>query len=192
MKLRSNIEQKISAKLTDKEFDAFLQLFERKSLKKKNTLLREGQYCDHIYFVEKGILYSYMINEAAEKQVVQLALEDYWIADLFSFFSKKPCLHAIEVIEDSEVLVLSRTNFENACNQLDKFERYFRILIQNAYVASQYRLTQNFNSNAAARYLELIEKHPDILQRVPQYLIASYLGIKPQSLSRIRKNLQKK
>lgn len=95
-------------------------------------------------------------------------------------------------MEETEILAISKTNFEKALQDIPKFERFFRILIQNAYIQSQHRIAKNYSDDAEHRYLALIKQQPDLLQRVPQYLVASYLGIKPQSLSRIRQNLSKK
>jgi len=190
--LRQNIESKIQKKVSDGEFRAWEELLVPKQVRKKALLVREGENCNHIWFVNSGALYSYILNEKAETHVIQFALEGYWISDLFSFFSGRKAIYNIEALEDSELLALSKPNFEIACDRCPLIERFFRVLIQNAYVALQYRLAQTTGKEAKERYEEFIKLHPDFPQRIPQYLIASYLGIKPQSLSRIRRELAKK
>jgi CRP-like cAMP-binding protein len=187
--IRTNIESKIGKPLTDEEFALFSGLLQPKTIAPKEMLIHEGNRCANLYFVEKGALYSYLTDNAGNAHVVQFALEDYWISDLYSFFSGKPALYTIEALEPCQLLVLDKTGFQTVCDSLPKVERFFRILIQNAYVSSQYRIARTFSAEAEQRYCELVELNPDIVQRVPQFLIASYLGVKPQSLSRIRKKI---
>lgn len=111
---------------------------------------------------------------------------------MYSFLSDRPAIFTIEALEATTILAIKQTDFERVCRKIPKFEHFFRILIQNAYVNSQQRIVKTFSEDAGNRYLALIKQQPDLLQRVPQYLIASYLGIKPESLSRIRKNYLKK
>lgn len=187
--IRDSIEKKIAQPLTDEEFAFFSGLLRSKTVAKKEILISEGDRCPHIYFVEKGALCSFLTTDTGEAHVVQFALEGYWISDLYSFFSEKPAIYTIEALEDCQLLALDKTGFQTACDRLPKVERFFRLLIQNAYVHAQYRIARTFSADAEQRYLELLEEQPDIVQRVPQFLIASYLGVKPQSLSRIRKQI---
>jgi CRP-like cAMP-binding protein len=149
--------------------------------------VQEGQSCDQVYFIESGAAYSYITNDAGDKHVVQFALEGHWISDLYSFFSQQKAIYSIETLEKTEVLIMTRENFQKACDEILSFDRFFRILIQNAYVSVQYRLAKSHSEDAELRYAAFSKQNPDLAARVPQYLIASYLGIKPQSLSRIRK-----
>jgi CRP-like cAMP-binding protein len=191
-KIRQNIEQKINQSLTDDEIILFFDLLSSESFSKKDIVVSEGKICSSIYFIESGSLHSYLTDSNGEVHTIQFGFEGYWISDLFSFLSDKPALFTIEALENTQVYSLSKVNFEKACNEIPKFERFFRILIQNAYVHSQQRLAHTFSEDAEQRYLDLIKKQPLISQKVPQYIIASYLGIKPQSLSRIRNKLTKK
>lgn len=185
--LKNSIE-KYTHQLLSADCEAdFNKLIVEKKFDKKTKLVEEGQYCKFIYFIIEGSCYSYFTDPKGEQQVIQLALEGYWISDLSSFYSNGKAIYTIETIESTTVLLISRDNFEKACASLPIFERYFRVLIQNAYVAMQQRLARSSSEDAEKRYIELTKSHPDFLQRIPQYLIASYLGIKPQSLSRIRK-----
>lgn len=190
--LKNRIDQTLGRPIPDPEFEAFLALLYSKTLDKKSILAEEGKLCKYIYFIEKGSAYSYILDTKAEKHAIQFALAGYWISDLYSFFSGMAGKYNVETLEPTEVLVLNKHNFEIACDTIPLFNRFFRILIQNAYVSLQYRLARTNSEDAEIRYREFSTLHPDFVQHIPQYLIASYLGIKPQSLSRIRKTLHKK
>ncbi len=190
--LRHNIEKTISRSLTDKEYAEFRGLLREQTFSKKEFLVQEGKHCDYIYFILDGACYSWLGDPAGEGHAVQFALEGYWISDLYAFFSGNTAIYTVEALEDVKCLVLARDQFHMACENMPVFDRFFRILIQNAYVSLQYRLARTNSMDAAARYEEFSALHPNFIQRIPQYLIASYLGIKPQSLSRIRKDLAKK
>ena len=190
--LKHNIEKTISRPLTDKEFSEFRKLLTEHSFAKKDFLVEEGKQCDFIYFILEGSCYSYLGDASGEGQTVQFALEGYWISDLYAFFSGNKAIYTVEALEDVKCLVLSRNDFHSACQNMAVFDRFFRILIQNAYVSLQYRLARTNSMDAASRYEEFSALHPNFIQRIPQYLIASYLGIKPQSLSRIRKEITRK
>jgi CRP-like cAMP-binding protein len=185
--LYQNISSKVN--INDDDFHTFQSLTKTITIKKGEYFIDEGSPARYIAFVNKGVLYSYSIDDKGDKHVIQIALENYWISDLFSFFSQEPSLYNVKAIETSEIILLSRENFSRACDTIPPFERFFRILIQKAYVNAQRRVSRIYKDPAEQRYLNLINEHPEIIQRVPQHYIASYLGIKPQSLSRIRKNL---
>jgi CRP-like cAMP-binding protein len=190
--IRKHIETKINESLTDKEFDQFFKLSEFVEVKKKQQIVVEGQQSKFLFFIEKGTLHSFVTDEQGENHTIQFGFEGHWIADLYSFLSDKPAIFTIEALEATTLFAIRQTDFERICRQVPKFEHFFRILIQNAYVNSQQRIAKTFSEDAGNRYLALIKQQPDLLQRVPQYLVASYLGIKPESLSRIRKSYLKK
>lgn len=187
--IKDNVFRTIVENLTDREFNCFLELSFRKSYPRKTILAEEGRVCKYSYFILKGAACSYYINDSGEKIAIQFALEEYWITDQYSFFSERKGMFTIETLEDCEMLVLSKENLEMLCQRSHKIEHFFRILVQNAFAALQYRLMKTNSEEAESRYLEFAELFPQFLNRIPQYLIASYLGIRPQSLSRIRKNL---
>ncbi len=187
--LRENIERTIAQSLTDDEYKIFAEFFFPKSFDKKAILAEEGKVCRYVYFILNGSCYSYYINELGDKNAIQFAIEGHWITDQYSFFTQRPGVYFIETLEPTEVLVLNKENFEILCKQNALFERFFRILIQNAFIALQYRLAKTNSEEAEHRYLEFSNLYPHFIQRIPQYLVASFLGIKPQSLSRIRKKL---
>ncbi len=187
LRLRNHIEKTIQKPIPEAEFEQFAKLIFEKSFDKKSCLVEEGKDCNYIYFIDQGACYSYKTDKEGEKQVVQFAIEGYWISDLYSFLSGRKAIYSIEALEPSRTYALNRNHFQIACDRLPSFERFHRILVQNAYVALQYRLAQALSEDAETRYQEFSKQNPQFLQRIPQYLIASYLGIKPQSLSRIRK-----
>jgi CRP-like cAMP-binding protein len=187
--LKSNIEKTIDERLTEKEAADFSLLVFEKSVDKKALLAEEGSICKNVYFLLEGSAYSYITDLKGNKHALQFALENYWIADLYSFFSGRKAVYSVETLEPCKLLVLNKDNFEHACKTLPVFNCFFRILIQNAYIALQYRLAQTNSVEAERRYEEFSRLYPQFIQRIPQYLIASYLGIKPQSLSRIRKEI---
>ncbi|MCA0447879.1 MAG: Crp/Fnr family transcriptional regulator [Bacteroidetes bacterium] len=187
--LAKNILRAIGHTLTDEEYALFCRHSFVKSFEKKTILSQEGEHCKYVYFLVKGSAYSYFVNDQGDKHAIQFALEGYWITDQYSFFSNRPGMYSIETLEPTEALVVNKENFEKICQSSHMFEHFFRILIQNAFVALQYRLARTNSTDAEHRYLEFSQLHPEFVQRIPQYLIATYLGIKPQSLSRIRKEL---
>ena len=190
--LRLNLERTLNQQLPDEIVAMVAELMKEEQFAKGSMLAEEGKDCDRIFFVVQGACYSYLTDRKGENHVVQFALEGYWISDLYSFFSRQKAVYSIEALEDCSVLALGRNDFEQLCSSYAVFDRFFRLLIQNAYVALQYRLIKTTSHEAEARYTEFSKLHPAFIQRIPQYLIASYLGIRPQSLSRIRKELAHK
>ncbi|MCK6600553.1 MAG: Crp/Fnr family transcriptional regulator [Bacteroidetes bacterium] len=190
--LYKNLERVLGDSLSEPEFSRFLSVFVPKSFDRKCLLTEEGSTCRYVYFILSGSACSYYVNEEGEKHAIQFALEGYWITDHYSFFSGRPGLYTIETLEPVDLLMINRDNFESLCQSSHQFEHFFRILIQNAFTALQYRLAKTNAEEAESRYVEFAKSYPAFVQRIPQYLIASYLGIKPQSLSRIRKDLSGK
>jgi CRP-like cAMP-binding protein len=190
--LKSNIERTIGENLAEKDGADFTALLVERTFDRKTILTEEGSICKDVYFVLEGSAFSYITDSKGNKHALQFALENYWISDLYSFFSGRKAIYSSETLEPCRVLVLSKDNFEHACRTIPVLNVFFRILIQNAYVALQYRLAKTNSVEAEMRYEEFAKSYPQFIQRVPQYLIASYLGIKPQSLSRIRKEITNK
>lgn len=190
--LKQNLERTLQQPLSNPDFEVFSKFLFKKSFEKKTLLAEEGQLSKYIYFIEKGACYSYFINQNGDRHALQFGIEGYWIADLYGFFSGRKGIYNLETLEPTEVLVMNRENFEKACQSNPLFDRFFRILIQNAFVSLQYRHVKTTSEDAQHRYLEFSTLYPDFIQRIPQYLIATYLGIKPQSLSRIRKEIAAK
>ena len=190
--IRENIEGKINMNLTDVEFEKLSDWFVPIQLENKMQFVKEGQVSRNLYFVDSGATHTFIIDKKGETHTVQFGFEGYWVGDMYSFFSGNSAVFNLETLEPTTLFAMKHVDFEKACEQIPKFEMFFRILVQNGYLSSLQRIARSFSEDAEQRYLMLIKNHPDLPQRVPQYLVASYLGIKPQSLSRIRQNLTKK
>ena len=175
--------------LDDREKQFFLSLLEPRSLKRKKLYLETGTVCKYSAYVLDGALKSFTIDAEGKEHILSFATKDWWIADMYSFLSQKPAVLNIEAIADSEVLLLSRDNQQMLYEKVPKFERFFRILVENSLVANQQRLIDNLSSTAEERYLNFIAKYPVVPSCVPQHNIASYLGITPEFLSKIRARL---
>lgn len=185
--LFKSIQEKVA--LTNEELELCKTFFIPKKIRKKQLLLQEGDLCTYNAFIEKGILRSFTVDEKGSEHIVQFGLEGWWISDMASFLSGAKSTYTIEALEDSEVLLLTTASLEFLMNKVPKFERYQRILLQNAYIALQARIASSLTETAEEKYTKLINAHPGIVQRVPQHMIASYLGLTPETLSRIRKHI---
>ncbi len=185
--LLQKIRESIS--ITDDEFEFVKTLFLPKKVRKKHFILQEGDVCKFNIFVEKGILRTFKTDEKGNDHTLQFAFEGWWAADLYSFFTNEPSNFYIEALENCELLMISKPSWEELLEKIPAFERYFRILLQNNLISTQRRLLGSLSESAEDKYLNLITTFPDLLQRVPQTIIASYLGITPETLSRIRSHL---
>ncbi|MCV9388645.1 Crp/Fnr family transcriptional regulator [Reichenbachiella ulvae] len=183
---------KSKTKITEEEFERFQKYLKTRRLEKNETLLRRGETAKYMAFVQEGVICTLSIDEKGEKHVIQIGLQNHWITDLFSLFAGEPSSYDIIAIETSEVILLSREAFEEACFEIPTLERFFRLLIQNGYVSTLKRISRIYSTSAEQRYLDLVTNNSEIIHQIPQHLVASYLGIKPQSLSRIRKQLMEK
>lgn len=182
-----NVQRKIA--LTTDEIATFTALLTQKKLRRRQYLLEAGATCDFMAFVSHGLLRSFTTDERGGEHVLQLAPEDFWIGDLYSFLTHQPSQYTLEALEDSEVVLITYDNLETLYVRVPAFERFFRLLIQNGYITAQQRLMCTISSLAQERYQEMIRQYPTLEQRVAQHQIASYLGITPESLSRIKKTL---
>lgn len=173
--------------LTNEEKELSKTFFLPKKLRKRQYLLQEGDVGKYIAFVEKGMLRSYSVDDKGVEHIIQFAFEGWWIGDQYSFLTGEPSRYNVDALEDSELLLLSKSAEDNLLEQIPKMERFFRLLLQNNHIASERRLLSSISRSAEQRYQELVQSCPSIPQRVPQHMMASYLGITPETLSRIRK-----
>jgi CRP-like cAMP-binding protein len=176
-------------KLTAEEKAQVKNFFQPKKLRKKQYLLQEGDPGKYLSFVEKGTLRSYTIDDKGLEHIIQFAFEGWWIGDQYSFLTGEPSHYNIDALEDCELLLLSKDAEEEMMEKMPKMERFFRILLQNNLIAMQRRIISSLSRTAEEKYQELIVSCPTIPQRVPQHMMASYLGITPETLSRIRKQI---
>ncbi len=186
-----NLLQHVSRRINlDKEEEKlFISLLQHQKLRKKQFLCKEGEVCKYSGYVLKGCLRTYELDEQGNEHVLQFSIEDWWVGDLYSFFTETPSRYYVDALEPTELALIDLASQELMYEKIPKFERYFRILIQNAFIASQRRVISAISKPAEERYLEFHQRYPTLEQRIPQHQIASYLGITPESLSRIRKQL---
>ncbi|MEP6262787.1 MAG: Crp/Fnr family transcriptional regulator [Gillisia sp.] len=185
--LQKKINETIN--ISDEEFEYAKTLFIPKKLRKKRFLLHDGDPCIYTTFVEKGLLRSFRIDDKGNEHILQFGLQGWWVADLYSFLTGEPSEYNIEALEDSELLLITKPSWDKLLHEVPAFEHYFRILIQNNLIATQRRLMGTMSSTAEERYNKLLQEFPDIAQRVPQHMIASYIGVTRETLSRLRSQL---
>lgn len=185
-----NVARHIS--LDDDEISFFLSLLESRMLKRRMFYLEAGTVCRESAFVVDGALKGFTVDREGREHILSFAIPDWWISDMYSLLSGKPATLNIQAVADSEILVLSRENQQTLYRSVPKFERFFRILVENALVANQQRLIDNMSATAEERYQNFLQKYPTIPSCVPQHNIASYLGITPEFLSKIRSRMARR
>jgi len=187
--LKENLSKHVS--LTDEQWEICKNSFRPKRMLKRQFFLQEGDVCKELVFVEKGALCSYSVDSKGNQHIMRFAFDGWWMADIQSFFTDEPSLLNIEVLEDSELLILDRKKHFHLLEEVQPYERYHRIIVQNAYVALQRRVVNALGLTAEEKYARLIEENPEFLHRVPLNLVASYLGVSPETLSRVRGNFRR-
>jgi CRP-like cAMP-binding protein len=181
--LQKHINQYV--KFDPKEFSELLKYFQSINAKKKQDLLLEGKVSPN-FFVAKGCIRMFFINEKGMEQTVQFAIENWWLSDYMSFSSQKKSEYTIQAVENSEVLALDYPSQEKLLKRFPEMERYFRLMHQRALAASQHRIKVIHDSSREQLYRDFAKRYPEFVQRVPQYLLASFLGFTPEYLSEIR------
>ncbi|HWZ14675.1 MAG TPA: Crp/Fnr family transcriptional regulator [Mucilaginibacter sp.] len=161
-------------------------MLQYKVIPKKTMLLQAGNICHFEAYVIRGCMREYYIDDHGAELTLQFAVEDWWVSDITSFEDQKVSNMYIETLEDCELLMLSRQSKEQLLAEVPKLERMFRLMIQRHLSAVQSRLFKTVTNSGIERYLEFIKRYPTIPQRVPQHYIASYLGISPEFLSKLR------
>jgi CRP-like cAMP-binding protein len=185
-----NINKHIS--LDTDEISYFTSLLKEKSVSKRGMILKDGQVCKEISFVKSGALRAYYRDKTGKESTIMFAITDWWVTDMFCFVNEQPAMLNIEAIEDSVVLQLLKADLDKLYIKIPKFERFFRIIMQNAYIREQLRVIQNLSLPANERYNLFLSKYPEIVKQVKQKQIASYLGITPEFLSMLRRNKRTK
>ena len=175
--------------LTEADKTIFSQHVTVKKLRKRQYLLQEGEICKSVAFVSKGMLRSYLVDEKSNEHIIQFAPEGWFISDLYSFITEDYSNLNIDAIENSELVLMSKTAHVYLEKAVPDFFKFNYMQYRGAYIALQKRLTDMFTLSTEEKYTKLLKIYPDIMQRVPQHMIASYLGLTPETLSRVRKKL---
>lgn len=175
------------ASVSEDDFASILAFFEPMSAKKKEILLSEGQICRRHFFVVKGCLRLFYVKETGTEQTTQFGIESWWITDNLAFLEQKPSAFSIQAVEQSEVLSISYEAQEKMLAQFPQMERYFRRVFEKSFAAAQLRIKYINEYSREDLYFHFANSQPAFLQRVPQYLLASYLGFTPEYLSEIKK-----
>lgn len=175
--------------LTVAEQELFTSMLTVKRLLRKQFLLQAGDICRYENYVLEGCLRSFFVDDKGDEHTLHFALEDWWITDLESFLHEAPAVVNIEALTPVTVLQLDKPSLERLYTEVPVFERFFRILHQHAYLAQNKRILNSISMTGEARYTDLLQRYPKLVQRVPQKYIASYLGITPVFLSQIRARL---
>jgi CRP-like cAMP-binding protein len=177
--------------LTKEEKELVKDKFHHRLYRKRQYVLQEGNMCTYLNFVVRGCLRMYKIDDQGNTHILQFAAENYWINDLGSFHSLKASELNIDALEDAVVLQINRDDLVSLYKQAPKFDRIFRVLIENSFVQLQQRLLHNISSTAEDRYKSFLEVYPHLTNRLSQVQIAAFLGISPEFLSRLRNRLSK-
>ncbi|WP_306349751.1 Crp/Fnr family transcriptional regulator [Flavobacterium sp. '19STA2R22 D10 B1'] len=173
--------------LNEEEIQQVQTFFAAVQVKKKEYILEEGTICKNNYFVEKGCLRMFFRNEKGVEQTTQFAIENWWISDYMSFTMQSPATFSIQAVEHSEIISISIEKLEEMFLQVPKMERYFRAVYQKTTAANQIRMKYLYEFSREEQYRHFSTSFPEFIQRIPQYMLASYLGFTPEYLSEIRK-----
>ncbi|WP_298540871.1 Crp/Fnr family transcriptional regulator [uncultured Aquimarina sp.] len=186
----NNIKRYVS--LDEDDEQQFISIVRTTKIKRRQFIVQPNFICSHQTYVLKGAFRSYFVNDEGIEHTIQFAIEDWFISDFNSYVNQSPASLFVEALEDSTVQQIAYEDVENLCDKNPKFERFFRLVAQKSFAFSQRRVLSNLGKSAEERYLEFFNLYPSIVQRVPQYTLASYLGMSPEFLSKIRKRLATK
>lgn len=173
--------------LTDQEVEILLSHVNSSSFRKKEIIAQEGKVCKQLFFVEKGCLRMYFVNKKGVEQITQFALDGWWISDYQSFMKGTPSEYVIRTIEASDIVSIDYQSFELLLRELPQLEKYFRMVMQKAVAGAQLRSKLLYEMSKEEFYHHFSSSFPEFMLRVPQYMIASYLGLTPEYLSELRK-----
>lgn len=183
LQLRQHIEKIVS--LSDEEFGFILSHFTTKTFKKHQFIIQNGSFVANDFWVVKGLVKASQTDTKGKQHIMQFAMEDWWVTDYQAYFNQTKAVLDVECLEDTELLCLSLENREKVCAELHKAEHFFRKKSNAGYVALQRRILSLLTSNATERYEEFLVQYPTLIQRLPKKLIASYLGVSRETLSRL-------
>jgi len=178
--------------LTPEEFTRCTGFFAPRTVRKRQFLLQAGDVCRHLAFVNNGCLRVYTVDQRGDEHIIQFAIADWWASDLHSYLSGRPATYSIDALQDTDVLLLERSARDKLFESVPPMERFFRLLQEANYIATHKRIDASLSASAEERYLTFLATYPALVEQISQNQIASYLGVTPQSLSRIRKELAQK
>jgi len=198
MKLQTNMNNLLLAniqkhlRLEPAEEALIMSAFGVKKIRRKQFFVHEGDVSKYCAFVLSGCMRTYFVDANGFEHILQFAIEDWWAADMMSFTTQQPGKLNIDALEPSELFILSREKQLALFDECPKFERYFRIITENGLISQQSRIIENLSLPAIDRYQNFVNRYPQLVQRLPKTLIASYIGITPEFLSKLRKQLSGK
>jgi CRP-like cAMP-binding protein len=175
--------------LTEEEQELIKSYLTVKKIRKRQYLLQEGDVCKCVAFVEIGAMRLYRVNEDGSEHIVAFALDGSFMTDLFSFLTNEPSTYNIDAIEDSELVLITRSASDELRKISPKYQEFIFQATSEAYIQLERRISSTISLSLEERYKELTLKYPDIIQRLPQHMIASYMGLTPETLSRVRKRI---
>ena len=182
-----NISKYVS--LSEEETDRLISIIRVTKVKKRQFIDQPNYVCRYRNYVIKGAFRSYFIDQEGKDHTVQIAVEDWFVSDFYSYITQTPATLFVEALEDATILQMSYEDIEALCKEIHSLSEYFRVTTERAFAFSRRRTLANLSMTAEERYLDLLSRYPDIVQRVSQRILASYLGFTPEFLSKIRKNL---
>jgi CRP/FNR family transcriptional regulator, anaerobic regulatory protein len=172
--------------INSSEIEIIQTYFDFKPVRNKEHLLLEGDHCREKYFISKGCLRKYVNNENGDKQIIQFSIENWWMTDYTSLESGRPATCNIQAVEDCELIFITKDKLEQLYKRVPLVETYFRKILQRAFEASLTRIQLIFSYSGEERYRSFTRAFPEFVQRIPQYMLASYLGFTPEFLSKLR------
>jgi CRP-like cAMP-binding protein len=181
-----------SLTVSDEDFKLIEDAFKPKKLRKRQYLLQEGDVCKYLSFITKGALRQYSVDDKGIEHIVRFGIERWWVADYESFTTQQPGTYNIDALEDSELLQITSAHLEELKRTVPAVDATMKKIDQRSYISHQKRIRSAISQTAEDRYNELMNTYPELVQRFPQNMIASYLGISPETLSRIRKQIVSK
>ena len=183
----NNIKRYVS--LNESEEKQFTAIVRITKVKRRQFIVQPNFTCTHQTYVLKGAFRSYFVNDEGIEHTIQFAIEDWFISDFNSYVTQSPASLFVEALEDATIQQIAYDDVEKLCDENPKFERFFRLVAQKSFAFSQRRVLSNLGKSAEERYIEFRNLYPTIVKRVPQYTLASYLGMSPEFLSKIRKRI---